>query len=146
MRDCTKESCFRLHNGTTIALQSGGNEIETTSETCILKGGGIMAWVVFNLKGYNDLLIFTNPTINTDIYRYEVLDPHVKLFSGELFTGKLPPENFHRNVRCKRRRIHAEFLTKKIKSILLVFLGKSFPPVSIKLWFQFKIVYFKTCA
>lgn len=82
------------------ALQSGGNEIETTGETCILKGGGIMAWVVFNLKGYNDLLIFTNPTINTDIYRYEVLDPRVKLFSGELFTGKLPLVNLHRNVRC----------------------------------------------
>lgn len=71
-----------------------------------------MTWVVISLKSHTDLLIFTNATIKTVIYRYEVLDSRVKLCSGELFRGKLPPLNLNRNSRFKRYRFHAEFLKK----------------------------------
>lgn len=82
----TDESRFCLESDsrrvTVWREQNTRNNPSNILERHRYKGGGIMVWAGIILNGRTDLHIFSTATMNAEIYRDEVLDPHVKLFRG----------------------------------------------------------------
>ncbi|GBN03398.1 hypothetical protein AVEN_228764-1 [Araneus ventricosus] len=77
------------------------NTPENISKRHQYEGGGTMVWASVFLNGRTGQHIFTNTTMNAEIYRDEVLYPHVKLLGVKsiiFFLSMDNNERLHRDV------------------------------------------------